>query len=69
MKKLSTVMCCLLLAGCAGVSSWSGVPGVDPMQSDGHTYVPVGAGTYDPPPEEQRPVSTCTMRGQNVVCR
>lgn len=68
MQTLFVAACCLLLTGCAAVGL-SGAPGVDPMQSDGHSYVPVGAGTYDPPPDEQSPVTTCTMRGQNVICR
>lgn len=68
MKKLFLVACCMMLAGCTAVGM-SGPSGIDPMQSDGSTYVPAGvAGTY-PPPADERLTTTCSMRGQSAVCR
>lgn len=68
MTKLFVAACCMLLAGCAAPGVW-GPSGVDPMQSDGSTYVPAGvAGTY-PSSVDERLTSTCTMRGKSVVCR
>lgn len=68
MKKLFVAACCALLAGCAagGLSQSSGS---DPMESDGQTYVPVEPGTFAPLPAEAQTTSTCTMKGQNVICR
>lgn len=68
MKKLFVAACCLLLAGCAAVGSLSESPGIDPMQSDGQTYVPGTAGGYEPPPAEERLTTTCTMKGQGAQC-
>ena len=66
MTKFFVAVCCMLLAGCAATGMSAGV---DPMQSDGSTYVPSnGAATYAPSADE-RPTSTCTMRGQSAVCR
>lgn len=68
MKKLFLTACCMMLAGCAATGI-SAPANVDPMQSDGSTYVPADvAGTY-PSPADERLTSTCSMRGQSVVCR
>lgn len=68
MTKLFVAACCILIGGCAA-TGMSGPAGLDPMQSDGSTYVPAGVeGTYQPSADE-RLTSTCTMRGKGVVCR
>ena len=68
MTKLFVAACCIVLASCTAVGM-SGPSAVDPMQSDGSTYVPADvAGTY-PPPADERLTSTCSMRGQSAVCR
>ena len=68
MKKLFVAACCLFLTGCAAGSTWSGSSGIDPMQSDGLTYVPGPSGGYEPPPDEERLTTTCTMKGKGVQC-
>jgi hypothetical protein len=68
MKKFLAAACCLFLTGCAAFGGVSESTGVDPMQSDGQTYVPRSAGSFEPPPAEERITSTCTMKGQNVNC-
>jgi len=38
------------------------------MAGDGQTYVPGLGSDAEPPRAEERITSTCTMKGQNVVC-
>lgn len=68
MKVVVVLVCCAWLSGCAygGLAESSRI---DPMASDGQTYVPGIASSAEPPGTEDRITSTCTMRGQNVVCR
>ncbi|CAD5286123.1 conserved exported hypothetical protein [Bosea sp. 62] len=66
MTKLFAAACCLLLAGCTATGM---SVGIDPMQSDGTTYVPADVAATYAPSADERPVSTCAMRGQSVLCR
>lgn len=68
MKKLFVAACCLLLTGCAAIGGLSEPTGIDPMQSDGLTYVPRTEGSYQPPPDEERLTTSCTMKGKGVQC-
>lgn len=66
MTKFFVAACCLLLAGCAATGMSAGI---DPMQSDGSAYVPANVAATSAPSADERLTSTCTMRGQGVVCR
>ncbi|HEV2512526.1 hypothetical protein [Bosea sp. (in: a-proteobacteria)] len=66
MTKLFVAACCMLLAGCAATGMSAGI---DPMQSDGSSYVPADVAPTYAPSADERLTSTCTMRGQSVVCR
>jgi|GEM_PF-3590254 len=66
MTKLFVAACCMLLAGCAATGMSAGI---DPMQSDGSTYMPADVAGTSAPSADERLTSTCAMRGQSVVCR
>lgn len=66
MTKLFVAACCILLAGCAAIGMSAGV---DPMRSDGSTYMPGDVAASYAPSADEHLTSTCVMRGQSVVCR
>jgi len=68
MQKFFVAACCLFLTGCTAIGGASESTGVDAMESNGQTYVPRTAGSFEPPPVEERITSTCTMKGKNVNC-
>lgn len=68
MKKLFAAACCLLLTGCAGFA-YPGLSGSAPMESGAQTYAPETANGFEPAPAGNQLTSSCTMKGQGVVCR
>lgn len=68
MKMLFVAACGLLLTGCAAVGSLSEPTRINPMQSDGQSYAQGPAGSYEPPPAEERLTTSCTMKGKGVQC-
>lgn len=67
MKLVFAIACCAWLSGCAS-GGFGEPPRIDPMAGDGQTYVPGLGGGAELPRAEERITSTCTMKGQTVVC-
>lgn len=68
MKKLFAVACGLLLTGCGGFV-FPGPEQSAPMEWGGQPQVPQGANDFQPSRADNQMTSSCTMRGQGVVCR
>ena len=68
MKQLLALACCLLLAGCSGFV-FPGPEDAARMEGSSEVYPPGVEGGYEPPPANERMTSTCTMKGQVVICR
>lgn len=68
MKQLLAAVLCLLLTGCGGLV-FPGPEDAARMEDALQVYPPGVEGGYEPPPANERMTSTCTMKGQGVVCR